>query len=347
MSSLRQVSALIVAAFILCPLNAVAWDRGDVQTFATLPAGDANPEGLTVDRKGNFYVTTFRPAAPEGTPGRLIEFDRNGHLIRAIDVVGASSALLGLAFHPTTGMLLVLDFGHSEVLNVDPVTGFARVFASIPVMDPSVGSGVNALTFDKAGNVYISDSFQGIIWRTGPNGGVPVAWVNDPLLRTTGVPGFGANGLEFNGAQNALFVANTGDDRVIEIPVANGTPGTPIQFVNSINGADGLAIDDSDNIWVAANQSDEIVVIDKTGKVIAKLGDFDGIDRHGSPIGLLFPASPVFFGNWLYVTNLSLDLRNVGGPQTIDSQWADMVTSHTIARLRAEIPRGFSRGRGH
>lgn len=174
---------------------------------------------------------------------------------------------------------------------------------------------------------------------------MPEAWVNDPLLRTSGVPGFGANGLEFNKAGDALFVANTGDDRVIRIPVANGTPGTPVQFVNSINGADGLTVDDNDNIWVAANQSDELVVIDKTGKVIAKLGDFDGIDRDGAPIGLLFPASPVRFGNWLYVTNLSLDLRNVGGPQTIDSRRADQVTSHPVARRRARIPGGYSRGR--
>jgi hypothetical protein len=85
---------------------------------------------------------------------------------------------------------------------------------------------------------------------------------------------------------------------VIRIPVTGGTPGTPEQFVNSIN----------------------------------------GVDRHGSPVGLLFPASPVRVCDWLYVTNLSLDLRNVGGPQTIDSQWATQVTSHTIARLRARIP---------
>ena len=273
-------------------------------------------------------------------------FDRNGQLVRAVDIAGSSSALLGLAFHPMTGKLLVLDLGKSQALSVDPVTGTSAVFASI-TPDPTLGSGLNALTFDKAGNVYISDSFQGVVWRTGPNGGTPVAWVNSPLLRTTGVPGFGANGLAFNKAGDALFVANTGDDSIVRIPVAGGTPGTPSEFVYSINGADGLIIDDDDNIWVAANQSDEIVVIDKTGKAIAKLGDFDGIDRHGSPIGLLFPASPVRVGNWLYVTNLSLDLRNVGGPQTIDSQWTGQVTSHTVARLRARIPGEYSGWRGH
>ncbi len=55
-------------------------------------------------------------------------------------------------------------------------------------------AGLNALTFDSAGNVYVSDSFQGIIWKTGPGGGAGTMWASSPLLTTTGVPGFGANG---------------------------------------------------------------------------------------------------------------------------------------------------------
>ncbi|TMH55077.1 MAG: gluconolaconase, partial [Betaproteobacteria bacterium] len=103
----------------------------------------------------------------------------------------------------------------------------------------------------------------------------------DPLLTTSGVPPFGANGLAFNKAASALFVANTGNDTIVKIPFGpGGTPGTPEVFVNSINGADGLLIDDADNFWVAANQSDEIVVLDSSGLVIAKLGDFGGIDAH-------------------------------------------------------------------
>src|SRR2546422_3551486 len=39
---------------------------------------------------------------------------------------------------------------------------------------------------------------------------------------------------------------------------------TPTVFVNSINGADGLILDEHDNLWVAANQADEIVVVDPT-----------------------------------------------------------------------------------
>jgi hypothetical protein len=81
------------------------------------------------------------------------------------------------------------------------------------------------------------------------------------------------------------------------------------------------------------------VVVDKTGRAIAKLGDFNGVSRDGAPRGLLFPASLVRSGDWIYVTNLSLDTRAIGLPQAVDSQWAAQVTSHTISRLRARIPK--------
>ena len=44
------------------------------------------------------------------------------------------------------------------------------------------------------------------------------------------------------------------------------------------------------------------------GRVIAKLGDFGGIDRDGAPIGFLWSNTFVFHGDDVLVTNLSLDL---------------------------------------
>jgi sugar lactone lactonase YvrE len=256
----------------------------------------------------------------------------SGHLKRVLEVTGASSALLGIAFHPNTRELLVADIGQARVHRVDRFSGEASVFAQAPA-----GAGLNALAFDRAGNVYISDSFGGIVWRTGPTGGAPVAWVSSPLLATTGYPPFGANGMDFNRAESALFVANTGNDTIVRVPVVAGAPGAPEVFTHSINGADGLLIDRHDNLWVCANQADEIVVVDRTGKAIAKLGDFEGV-RKGSPVGLLFPASLARHGDWIYVTNLSLDLRPITGQQSVDSQWTAEVTRHTVSRLRARIP---------
>ena len=338
----RTLVALLVGIALLAP-PAHAWFRTPATRFATLPPGAAHPEGITVDDRGNVYVTTF---AVQGTPtgnGQLYVFNPHGRLLRQVNVAGSSTLLLDLAFHPVTGALLILDFGASKVLKVDPVSGASQVFSDI-----SAGSqpGLNVLTFDRSGNVYVSGSFSGAVYKIGPHGGAPAIWVQSALLTTTGVPGFGANGLAFNGAQTTLFVNNTGNDQVVRIPVnPDGSAGTPAVFVNSVNGADGLIIDKHDNLWIAANQADEIVVLDPSGRTIAKLGDFNGLDRDGAPIGLLFPASLVFSGPFVYVTNLSLDLRLFDDPTkptltngSGDSPWAADVKVHTISRIPAFIP---------
>ena len=336
----RRAFALVLTA--LLPLTALAWDRGEVERFATLPAGNHNPEGITADKHGNIYVTTFDAGRSEGV-GRLFVFNRHGELKRAVDIEGSSRFLLDLAFHPQTGALLVIDFGAGRVVKVNPQTGESEVFTTIPDLNGNTNvqpnPGPNVLTFDKDGNVYTSDSFQGIIWRTGPHGGTPTQWASGPLLEPRGVPPFGANGLAFNKAGNTLFVANTANDQIVKIPVATRIPEV---FVNSVNGADGLIIDKHDNLWICANQADEIVVLEpKEGRVIAKLGDFNGLSKGGAPRGLLFPASLVRVGDWIYVTNLSLNLRAAVGAEfaAVDSPWAADVKQHTIARLKARIPR--------
>ena len=333
----KRVRSLAVALMIALPLGAGAWDRGPVKEFARLPAGATNPEGVTVDSKGNVYVSTFAVDGTTSGVGQIFVFKKNGKLAREVNVAGSSTLLLELAFHPDTGDLLVIDFGNQTVLKVDPVTGVSEPFAVIP---GGASAGPNVLTFDSDGNVYISDSFQGIIWVTGQAGGVPEIWVQDPLLTTTGIPPFGANGIAFNNDESDLFVTNTGNDTVVRVPVlALGEAGVPVVFVNSVNGADGLIIDEDDNLWIAANQADEIVVLDPTGRVIAKLGDFDGLSRDGAPRGLLFPASLVRSGKFIYVTNLALDLRVFGAPPPVDAFWAADVLVHTVSRIRARIPR--------
>jgi len=337
-------AALGLVFGMLTAAPAGAWDRGDVDVLMVLP--DASPgkpssvEGLTVGPDGNIYVPTFGFNAAGALTGNSVLYviTPEGNLVRKVTIAGSSPHMLGLAFNPINGFLLVLDFGAGNVLHVDPHTGSSSVF-----MGPIANSGLNALTFDKAGNVYVSDSFNGVIWKTGPSGGAATAWSNDPLLGPgTGLtPPFGANGVEFNNAGTVMYVANTAFHQIIQIPVKpDGSAGTAAIFITGINAPDGIAVDKHDNLWVCANQEDDIIVIDKNGKVIAKLGDFNGIDKDGVVEGLLFPASLAFSkdGKTLYVSNLTLFLPYAGAQLAVDSAWTLKVKHYTVSKIRAVIP---------
>jgi sugar lactone lactonase YvrE len=336
--------AAVLLGLILAVPSVRAWDRGDADVLTVLPntasGQPSSVEGLTVGPDGNIYVPTFGFNAAGSLSGNatLYVLKPDGKVLRQVTIANSSPHVLGLRFNPFNGFLLVLDFGAGNVLHVDPVTGASSVFST-----PPGSSGLNALTFDKAGNAYISDSFQGVIWKVGPNGGAATVWSQDALLGPGSglTPPFGANGVEFSNDGKTLFVANTAFHQIIQIPVkGDGSAGTPSVFITGINAPDGIVIDHDDNIWICANQEDDIVVIDKTGKVIAKLGDFNGFNRDGVASGLLFPASLAFSldGKTLYVSNLTLFLPFAGALAAVDSAWTLQAKHYTVSAIPAIIP---------
>lgn len=321
--------------------------RGHVEVLAVLP--DVSPgvqssvEGLTVGPDGNIYVPSFGFNTKGAITGNAVLFtiSPKGHVIGQVPIQGSSPHMLGLEFNPVNGALWVLDFGAGNILDVDPATGASGI---LNAGGPIANSGLNALTFDEAGNGYVSDSFNGVIWKVPLSGGAPVAWSSDPLLGPgTGLtPPFGANGVEFSNDGKTLFVANTAFHQIIQIPVnPDGSAGTASIFITGINAPDGIRIDRKGNIWICANQEDEIVVIDSTGKVIARLGQFLGIDKHGIVNGFLFPASLAFNkdGSTLYVSNLTLYLPYAGAEPAIDSPYALQVKGYTVSQLSTRIHR--------
>ena len=353
--------ALFCALVMATPAR--AWDRGAVQSFATLPAfapnGGTCPdgsmqcvsdvEGVAVAPNGTIYTPSFgfNKDGALGGNSELFVISPNGKVVRHFPVPGSSPHLIGAIYQASSNTLLIADLALGVVFRVDPSTGTTTTFMTVPTV--TTAPGLNAIAFDPAGNVYVSDSFQGAVWKTGRNGGTPVAWYapfnpgqSNILLPTanTGevlIPPFGANGMTFNQAGTALFVNNTAYHSIVEIPVnGDGSAGAATTFTTGINAPDGIALDGSGNLWVLANQGDEVVVVDPAGKVVAKKGDFDGLTPDGAIRGLLFPASDAFSpdGRFLYVTNLALNLPFAGAPSiAVDSGWTLQVKQFNVARI--------------
>lgn len=346
---------IAVASLALGHRSAIAQDHrhgahAPVGEFAILPDGVRFPEGITGNpATGEMYVGTldFGPNA-----NKLLRYDRQGRLVAQRDFGG--TPLLGLAFHPASAKVYIANFGAGKIQRIaaafDSATPVEDV-ASLPHIGPpparteanpdgsadSIVFGSNSvaapngLAFDSSGNLYVSDSFQGAIFRIANPAACALTCAittvaHDPLLATAGFPPFGANGLALSSDESALFIANTGDDRVLKLTLSSGAVTV---FAESINGADGLAFDSRGRLWVAANQNDEVVALNASGRVVERVGGFGGIRRDGTPDGLLFPASLVFIGGDMFVTNTALALTAAAGDEPEED-----VTRFTVSRIR-------------
>ena len=178
MNSAKTILTLpmLILVLLATPLAAQAWERGKVERFATLPPGEAHPEGICVDREGNVYVVTVAANKPETSGGTLIVFDPQGETPADRHDRRLKPWLLDLRFHPQTGKLLVVDYKAAKVLSVDPKTGASSVFMTVTGKDP----GLDGLTFDAAGNVYVTDAHEGIIWKVGQDGGAGIGLGQEP-----------------------------------------------------------------------------------------------------------------------------------------------------------------------
>ncbi len=357
---MKQAISVLVAVFGILASEAVSWAGGGIvvnrlaaKEFARLPDGVVFPEGIAADpRTGEIYVATF----DFGGNNKIVRFGANGRPIAQVDF--GATPLLGLAFNPADGKVYICNAGDlvgasSKIQRIPgdfhegtPIEDVTLLPHVGPPPNRTVGnpdgsedtiefgdaaSAPNAMSFRSDSSLYVSDSFQGAIFRIEEphlcTGSCPVSMVlHDPLLATAGFPPFGANGIAFSPDETALYIANTGDDRILRWNL--GTDQMEV-FAESVNGADGIGFDGSGRLWVAANQADEVLVLDGNGKVIAKLGDFLGIREDGAPRGLLFPASIVFSKDSAFVTNLSLPLTPAAGDEPEED-----VRVYTVSRIK-------------
>ncbi len=329
----------VLAGLLLLAIP-VSADQTGVVRFATLPKpGPGHPEGIAADAAGNIYVATFEFS----TPNVIYVFSRSSRLLITIPLPGVVP--LGMAFD-SPGNLYVADFLNGDVLKFSPPFSSS----SLPAMTVDVCDGIvvppgptfcglNGMTFDASGDLYVSDSFGGRIFKIDLPGGSVSTFFSNPAppndLLTPGnhgFPPFGANGLAFNSAGTALYIANTADDRILKLDVTTVPPPASAlsTFAESINGADGILFDGQGRLWVAANQGDEVVALDANGRVVDRRGSFEGIGPDGAPKGLLFPASIVLSRGSIYVTNLALALTGTGSEPEAD------VTTFTVSRIPLE-----------
>ena len=253
-----------------------------------------NPEGVAVSPDGDVYVTLA------GT-GELRVIDRitkTGETLATFDV--GFGFLLGMALDGDDLYVVLASFvsSTSGVWKVEADGSTARVVAFSGAQFP------NDLTFDDDGNMFITESISGAVYRVtaaelasaGAGAITPTLWLQDALLVgdvevSPGPFPIGANGIVYDDESDTVLVANSQVPAVIAIADDGGVAGD-VSVVASgeyLRGADGLALDKDGAIYVVANFSSSVLRLAPDGSDYEILADGDD--------GLVFPST-LAFGQW-------------------------------------------------
>lgn len=278
---------------------------GRVESVLPLTHETDLPEGIALNRQGDVFVGN-----------RHLKGDQRVSEILRIAPDNSISVFARLG--PST-----LDFD-AGVLGL-AVDGDGDLYAAFPSRNPAThgvwrigrrggmarlaGSGAmvnpNALAFDARGNLYVTDSRDGTIWRF-PPAGPGALWLRHPLI-APGPFGVGANGIVFV-PPATLYVASTDQGLIARVPIrADGSPGEPDVATAGFEllVVDGLAADVHGDLY-AAIAGATILGTAPVVKVDPRTGTItpctDELARFDFPTSLAFGKGPRDHKS-LYVVN--------------------------------------------
>jgi len=242
---------------------------------ALFVGGQRFPEGPSFDPAGNLFVCNRRD-------GFIVKVTPDGRSSRFVTTDGKPN---GTKFH-RDGRLFIADMVRRQILAADPSGALTVV---IDAFDGQALLGPNDLIFDRNGELYFTDPGAGE--ATAP--GAVFRWSRDGLsLLTSGQ--LYPNGLALNDAEDMLFVAETGSNRVSSFPIRRdrtvGQERVLFQFTDGL-GPDGMAVGADGNLYVTHRPTGIIAVVDPAGRLVARL-----------PAGGSLPSNVAFWNHSLYVT---------------------------------------------
>lgn len=234
-------------------------------------------EGITVDKTGNIFVSH----SPAGELWKIAPGAAGPEVFGTIEGVDAGAGdlgLVGLAVDsPGNVYGTVVSFSNPDANGVWMFDRRSGEATKAPGSEAIVLA--NAIAFDKRGNMYVTDSAIGAVWRIPKGWGQAEPWLVDETLAGTGILGvgvdIGANGIAYR--QGALYVSNTEKGSIVEIPVgSDGSAGMPsVVFEDaSIFGIDGIALDVHGDIYATIIAQSAVRKISPArGFTVETLGD--------------------------------------------------------------------------
>lgn len=270
-----RLAILAAVAFVLPVAAAGAAVEVQVVIAYDLAAGE-QPEGVAIDKRGDVFVS-ISPL------GQIRKIGRDGSESTLATLVPPESGFgpLGLAVDAPGNV-------YAAVATFNPATSGVYRIARDGTFERLPGTGAiafpNGLTLDKRGNVYVSDTILGAVWRIPAGGEAPAElWFQSQLLlgdssAGLGVP-IGANGIAYR--QNEIVVGNSEGARLLRISInPDGSAGTATVLAEgpALYFADGLAFDVHGDVWVAVIAQSKIVRVSPDGAITTVATAADGLD---------------------------------------------------------------------
>jgi hypothetical protein len=351
------------------------------------PAGAAYPEGVGV--VGSRVIVsgpaTFGTAG-NGTPSQLTVFDKeDGALLAQIPVQGeltefehalSEIAVFKKRVYASSTQLGVLSWDFSKKAGtpaqVSVSTPFCSVTGPFPChyeaqagdaacsadIRPGLPPLPNGIDVDSQGDIYVTDSLQGIVWHI--DGGATQPAVARPLVCSRALQGAGEEGLSLFGANG---VAVVGDDLYIGVtfgpldahfvptssiyrfPKEGGTAAdlelvysfAPVEVAPGVYVppiADGLAYDrDTEQLYVVLGGQNAVAELDLAGDTVVEVARFT---RESGPLPFLNPSTLALDEDGrAFVTNHAITACLPGSP---DPTCARFDAAAHFGVLRLQLP---------
>jgi sugar lactone lactonase YvrE len=241
------------------------------------------PEGVAVSPHGDIFVGLA------GT-GQIRQLDRKtyaGEVLTSLPIGGGF--LLGLAFEGDDLYAVVASFDAATcgVWAVEEDGSASRVVAFGANEFP------NDLTFDADGNLFITESISGSVYRVEAGSTSRSLFVQDALLvgdiNQSPVPfPIGVNGITYDDDTQSVLVVNSQVPALIEIDDLDGEAGalSVIAAGEHLRGGDGLSLDENGDVILVSNHNSTVSRIDRDNGNATVLADADD--------GLVFPSTAAF-----------------------------------------------------
>lgn len=223
-----------------------------------------NPEGIEFDKIDNSFLLSSLNAGP------IIKVNLDGTYNPFSSGEQFPLSTAGLEIDYKRNRLLVAGFNGMELMDNDPNTkgvSFLRIYnlkTGVVEKDINLSSLVpdapaymaNDVTYDKEGNIYVTDWYARVVYKVDTEGNPSVFWKNETGINS------GANGIDFH-PDNYLLVSLVSVNEknglyenygLVKVPVTDAKSANVVIFENEgFTGFDGMVLKSNGNVIGVTN----------------------------------------------------------------------------------------------